>query len=75
MTFWGNDVKEDGWKNHEESFEETLRREMLAARKELWLVKMDLKEHQKAHYKLLKRNAELIEEVIELKKKQCQCDD
>ena len=35
-----------GWKNHEESFEETLRREMLAARKELWLVKMDLKEHQ-----------------------------
>ena len=48
---------------------------MLAARQELWLVKMDLKEHQKAHYKLLKRNAELIEEIIELKKKQCQCDD
>ncbi len=65
----------DGWKNHEESFEETLRREMLAARKELWLVKMDLKELQDTHYKLLKRNAELIEEVIELKKKQCQCDD
>ena len=68
-------LKGDGWNNHEESFEETLRREMLAARQELWLVKMDLKEHQKAHYKLLKRNAELIEEVIELKKKQCQCDD
>ena len=65
----------DGWKNHEESFEETLRREMLAARQELWLVKMDLKELQETHYKLLKRNAELIEEVIELKKKQCQCDD
>ena len=65
----------DGWKNHEESFEETLRREMLAARKELWLVKMDLKELQETHYKLLKRNAELIEEVIELKKKQCQCED
>jgi len=65
----------DGWKNHEESFEETLRREMLAARQELWLVKMDLKEHQKAHYKLLKRNAKLIEEVIELKKNQCKCGD
>ncbi len=64
-----------GWKNHEETFEETLRREMLSARKELWLVKMDLKELQEAHYKILKRNAELIEEVIELKKKQCQCDD
>jgi hypothetical protein len=68
-------LKGDGWNNHEESFEETLRREMLAARQELWLIKMDLKEHQKAHYKLLKRNAELIEEIIELKKKQCQCDD
>ena len=65
----------DGWKNHEESFEETLRREMLAARQELWLAKMDLKEHQDAHYKLLKRNTELIEEVIELKKKQCKCED
>ena len=65
----------NGWKNHEESFEETLRREMLAARQELWLVKMDLKEHHDAHYKLLKRNTELIEEVIELKKKQCQCED
>ena len=68
-------LKGDGWNNHEESFEETLRREMLAARQELWLIKMDLKEHQKAHYKLLKRNAELIEEVLELKKKQCQCND
>ena len=65
----------DGWKNHEESFEETLRREMLAARQELWLVKMDLKEHQDAHYKLLKRNTELIEEVINLKKNQCKCGD
>ena len=65
----------DGWKNHEESFEETIRREMLAARQELWLVKMDLKEHQDAHYKLLKRNTELIEEVIELKKNQCKCED
>ena len=65
----------NGWKNHEESFEETIRREMLAARQELWLVKMDLKEHQDAHYKLLKRNTELIEEVIELKKNQCKCED
>ena len=75
MTFWGSDVKNKDWENHEETFEETLRREMLSARKELWLVKMDLKELQGTHYKLFKRNAELIEEVIELKKKQCQCDD
>lgn len=75
MTFWGNDVKENDWKNHEDTFEEALRREMLAARKELWLVKMDLKEYQESYYKLLKRNTELIEEVIALKKKQCQCDD
>lgn len=68
-------INGQGWDNHEESFEETIRREMLAARQELWLVKMDLKEHQAAHYKLLKRNTELIEEVIELKKKQCQCGD
>ena len=68
-------INGQGWDNHEESFEETIRREMLAARQELWLVKMDLKEHQDAHYKLLKRNTELIEEVIELKKKQCQCED
>ena len=65
----------NGWKNHEESFEETIRREMLAARQELWLVKMDLKEHQDAHYKLLKRITELIEEVIELKKNQSKCED
>ena len=68
-------INGQGWDNHEESFEETLRREMLAARQELWLVKMDLKEHQDAHYKLLKRNAELIEEVINLKKNQCKCEE
>tara|TARA_Y100001970_G_C14240331_1_gene864516 strand:- start:2857 stop:3057 length:201 start_codon:yes stop_codon:yes gene_type:complete len=61
----------DGWKNHEESFEETIRREMLAARQELWLVKMDLKELQKAHYKLLKRNKELLAELAN--KKECTC--
>ena len=68
-------INGQGWDNHEESFEETIRREMLAARQELWLVKMDLKEHQDAHYKLLKRNTELIEEVINLKKNQCKCGD
>ena len=61
----------DCWKNHEESFEETIRREMLAARQELWLVKMDLKELQKAHYKLLKRNRELLAELAN--KKECTC--
>ena len=40
-------INGQGWQNHEESFEETLRREMLSARQALWLVKMDLKELQK----------------------------
>ena len=44
-------INGQGWQNHEESFEETLRREMLSARQALWLVKMDLKELQKAHLK------------------------
>mgnify|MGYP003675966217 CR=1 FL=1 len=68
-------LKEESWNNHEDNFTEALRREMLAARQDLWILKMDYKELQKVHYKLLKRNVELIEEVIELKKKQCQCDD
>ena len=64
-------INGQGWDNHEESFEETLRREMLAARHELWLVKMDLKELQKAHYKILKRNKELLAELANIK--ECTC--
>lgn len=70
-----NLLREESWNNHEDNFTEALRREMLSARQDLWILKMDYKELQKVHYKLLKRNVELIEEVIELKKKQCQCDD
>ena len=51
---------------------ETLRREMLSARQALWLVKMDLKELQKAHYKLLQRNKELLAELAN--KKECTCE-
>ena len=57
-------INGQGWQNHEESFEETLRREMLAARHELWLIKMDLKELQKAHYKILKRNKLWIQKKL-----------
>ena len=64
-------INGQGWDNHEESFEETLRREMLSARQDLWLIKMDLKELQKAHYKLLKRNKELLAELAN--KKECTC--
>ena len=35
-------LKGDGWNNHEESFEETLRREMLAADERLDLFKKDM---------------------------------
>ena len=64
-------INGQGWQNHEESFEEALRREMLAARHELWLVKMDLKELQKVHYKILKRNKELLAELANIK--ECTC--
>ena len=40
---------------------------MLSARQALWLVKMDLKELQKAHYKLLQRNKELLAELANKK--------
>ena len=32
------------WENHEDSFEETLRREMLSARQEMFLLKADLQQ-------------------------------
>ena len=64
-------INGQGWENHEDTLEEAIRREMLAARQDLWLLKMDYKELKKAHYKVLKRNKELLAELANTKK--CTC--
>ena len=45
------DVK--GWNNHENTFEETLRRELDAARATISLLQKDLEELTKAYYEVL----------------------
>ena len=42
-----------GWDNHESSFEETIRREMLKYKKENELLREDIKHLTKAYYNLL----------------------
>ena len=50
-----------GWKNHEDSFEETLRREMLKYKELYHLLQEDQKQLTESYYKILKKNKELIE--------------
>ena len=50
-----------GWDNHEDSFEETLRREMLKNKGLYHLLQEDQKELNKSYYKVLERNKELVE--------------
>ena len=50
-----------GWDNHEDSFEATLRREMLKYKGLYHLLQEDQKELNKSYYKVLERNKELIE--------------
>jgi len=52
---------DEGWDNHENSFEETIRREMLSLKKENELLKEDFKQLTESYYKLLKR-------------KECECE-
>ena len=54
-------LKSKGWDNHEDSFEETLRREMLKYKELYHLLQEDHKELNKSYYKVLERNKELIE--------------
>ena len=48
-----------GWDNHEESFEETLRREMLKWKGMYFLIQDDMKELTQSYYKILKENERL----------------
>ena len=50
-----------GWDNHEDSFEETLRRVMLKYKGLYHLLQEDQKELNKSYYKVLERIKELIE--------------
>ena len=43
-------MKAKGWNNHEDTFEEALRREMLKLKKENNVLRLDLKELTKAYY-------------------------
>jgi hypothetical protein len=51
-------VKKD-WNNHEDSFEETLRREMLKWKNMYHLIQKDMKELTQSYYKILKENERL----------------
>ena len=48
-----------GWDNHEDSFEETLRREMLKWKGMYFLIQEDMKELTQSYYKILKENERL----------------
>jgi len=52
-------IQANGWENHEETFEEALRRELLAARETIFILQDDLKELTKAYYTILKENEKL----------------
>ena len=50
-----------GWDNHEDSFEETLRREMLKYKGLYNLLQEDHKQLNDSYYKVLERNKDLVE--------------
>ena len=55
----GNNVlKGNGWDNHEDTFEEALRRELLAAQQIIVLLKEDLKQITEAYYKVIRKTKE-----------------
>ncbi len=62
-------LKSDGWDNHEDSSEETIRREMLAADERLDLFKKDMTSLTESYYECLNRTRELVEENKKLRKK------
>ena len=47
------------WDNHEDSFEETLRREMLKWKSMYFLIHDDMKQLTESYYKVLKENEKL----------------
>ena len=47
------DEEDKGWNHHEDTFEESLRRELVAARATIFLLQKDLEELTKAYYTVL----------------------
>ena len=45
--------EDKGWNNHEDTYEESLRRELVAARATIFLLQKDLEELTKAYYTVL----------------------
>ena len=45
--------EDQGWNNHEDTFEDSLRRELVAARATIFLLQKDLEELTKAYYTVL----------------------
>ena len=52
-------IEANGWDNHEDTFEEALRRELLVARETIFILQDDLKQLTKAYYTILKENERL----------------
>ena len=46
-------TKPNGWDNHEDTFEETLRRELVVAQQIILLLREDLKQMTEAYYTVL----------------------
>ena len=58
MVLVQSETENKGWDNHEDSFEETLRRELVSARKQIFLLQEDLKQLTQSYYKLLRNKME-----------------
>ena len=54
-----------GWNNHEDSFEESLRREMLKYKQMYHLLQEDYRQLTKCYYKVLERYEERKKEGLE----------
>ena len=52
-------IEADGWNNHEDTFEEALRRELLEAKGTIFLLQDDIKQLTEAYYTVLKENERL----------------
>tara|TARA_E500000318_G_scaffold103810_1_gene109241 strand:+ start:389 stop:571 length:183 start_codon:yes stop_codon:yes gene_type:complete len=49
-------IEAKGWENHEDTFEEALRRELVSARATIFLLQKDIEELTKAYYDVLNEN-------------------
>ena len=64
-----------GWDNHEDSFEETLRREMLKWKGMYFLIQDDMKELTQSYYKVLKENERLKMDFIDRLREELKIDE